>query len=492
MIKVIIEGTDRSNNIEWKSLYIRQQLDDLTDVATINIVYDGINKTFVPNELDEVYIYDDTEKVFGGVITKITQQVLGVNLIKYTCSLNDFSFILKRQLVSKVYESETIQDIIDDIITNYTDGSFTANSIETSLTIDKIVFNQINVNKALKRLARLVGYHWYVDYDKDIHFFSKYTYNAPFNITDDSGNYIYESLIRESDGSQIVNQVKVRGGEYDGDLFTDTITINGNTTKTVLLPYKFSNLTVKVNGTSQTVGIDFLDDESAYDVLYNYQEKTLKWSSALSDGDEVEFSGNPKVPVLAIAQDSSSLNQYGKVEKLIRDKSIEDLTSARKRAEAELLYFADEVIDVKYKTYEKGLEVGQYQNIQSTIRNINEDLIIKTITIKTVSPDTFIYDVNLISTKRYGLIEVLQKLLEAEDLKANESEVAEIIKVDNEEIIVNETITAVSGNEDNTTITINEDFWNDNIEPTWVYAMYVPVSIDDTKRGGVYNIAKYS
>jgi len=202
----------------------------------------------------------------------------------------------------------------------------------------------------------------------------------------------------------------------------------------------------------------------------------------------VRFSGSPKVPTLAVAQDSASIALYGTIEKIIRDNTIEDLDVARKRAAAELLTYAIKSTDGEFRTYTGGLRAGQTINVNSTLRDKNVDLIIKTLTLKMHTEDDFIYSAKLVSTKRYDFISLLQKFLEPDPKQADENEVSEAIFAIDEEVVITENIEVVTPEADNATVTITTDEQNDplgaGIEPTWVLGEYFPTSITDTKRQG--------
>lgn len=360
-----------------------------------------------------------------------------------------------------------------------TDSPFTTANVIDATELDKIVFNQIPFSEAMMKLTDVLKFEWYPDYIKDIHFFSKFTNPAPYDLTDTSGNYIYQSIERVVDGTQITNQVKVRGGVYDGASFTDYITVVGSDTLSFNLPYKFSNLEVELDigagYVAQTVGIDFIDkfvgEGGTATVLYNYQQKTIRFETALADADSIKFTGLPKIPVLAIASDASSIATYGLREKIIRDTSIEDLGIARKRAKAEVLTYKDPVGDVTFRTYTAGLRTGQVINYTSTQRGINVDYIINNLTITADTPNALLYTAEIVTTRKYGLIEYLRKLSQS-DLSIDESEVAEIIKVDAETVTITESITKVTPVADDETVSITESIEEDPLgadtEPFWV------------------------
>jgi hypothetical protein len=487
MIILKINGTDRSSLVVRDSLEINQILTSQVDTAVFLLRKYG-SRTVVPNVGDDVGIYQDTTKIFGGTITTVNEsEISSADGLVYEVRVTDYTFLLDSKLVSETYSSQTIAYIINDLITKYASG-FTSVNVSSTFTITKIVFNQVPISQCIKRLADVLRYDWYVDENKDIHFFSKFTNSAPYNLTDTSGNYVNETLERTIDGTQIANTVKVRGGEYDGATYTDKITVNGSNSKTFVLPYKFSNLTITVNGVSKTVGIDNIDSFPAKDVLYNFTEKIIRFNAVLTDGDQIQFSGNPKVPVLAIASDPASIALYGVKEKLIRDTTIQDLSVARKRAGAEVDTFKDPISNLKFDTYTAGLRTGMVINLTSTNRSTNTDFIISTVNFKARTLNDFTYSVEVVTTRQFGLIELLQQLLLPDPQQADDAEVAETIKTDTAEVTIDELITTVSPYQDFVTITLTESILRDplgaGVSPTWVLGNYTPTSQSDTKRMG--------
>jgi hypothetical protein len=215
----------------------------------------------------------------------------------------------------------------------------------------------------------------------------------------------------------------------------------------------------------------------------------IKWDTALSAGDVIKFAGNPKYNVIAIASDPESIASYGLREKIIRDNSIEDVTTARRRAIAELEAYKDEVSDVSFKTYTSGLRTGMVINLTSTERNCNLDFLIKRVQFVAINPNEFSYTVQLVTTRRYGLIEILQKLMEPENVSGDENEISEIIKTDFVDINILEEITAVKSRTVEESISIAESITKDpfgaNTAPDFVLAPYIPTSVADPKREGL-------
>lgn len=487
MVQVLIDNIDRSSLIESDSLVVNQNITDSVDTAKFIIRKYG-SRTYSPVYGEEVKIYDGATQIFGGIIRKVKEAVeSGADGLIYDIECSDYTAEMDNLLVAKSYENKTIKEIITDILSSYA-PTFNANAVNSDFLIAKIIFNQVRISQCIRKLADIVKYEWYVDETKTVHFFIETENSAPFDLTDTSGNYVSKTLERNLDGTTIVNRVKVRGGEYDGSLYTDKITVSGNNSKSFSLPYKFSNLTVKLNTVAQTVGIDNIDDFGSYDVLFNFQEKTIRWNTELSAGDVIEFSGNPRVRVFAVAEDSESIALYGKIEKLIREDDIKDNTVARNRALAELYAYSNNVIDARFDTRTAGLRAGMSINLTSTKRGCDDTLVIKSLTFKPIDPNTFGYRVECISGKRYGLLQILAKLLEPKPLDIDETEVSEEIFSDNATLTITEEHEVVLPVEDNATLTISENNLLDplgaGVEPTWVLAVYHPTSQTDTKRQG--------
>lgn len=489
-IVVNINSIDRTNLIVQDSLSVQQNLTSQVDTATFSYRKYG-SRSYSPAISDLVEIIDNGTKIFSGKIQQLSEGVESIEGVRYQVKCVDHTDDLINTMFSKVYTSDTVENIIADIMSTFMSG-FTTTNVTCNVAIDKIVFNQVSVFKALKRLSDIVRYQWYVDENKDINFFPKFTNSAPYNLTDSSGNFVYDSLKRNIDGSQIINRVIVRGGVYNGSAFTDVITVNGNDTERFQLPNKIGNLTIRVDTGSgyvaKTIGIEFIDDFTSVDVLYNYNDQSFRFNSPLSDGDKIEVGGNPKVRVLAISEDSVSQATYGVRSKIIRDNTIEDLNVARQRASAEIDAFKDEVSTAKFQTYTAGLRAGMVININSSERGSNLDYIIKTVGFKFHTNDKFRYDITVVTTEEYGLIELLQKLLEPDPTQADENEVAENIETNIDTLTITELITNVTPETDINTLTITEDLQDNplgaNTEPQYVLAPYFPSSHSDTKRVG--------
>lgn len=499
-IRVEINSIDRTNHVIWSSLRVEQNLTHAVDNCGFSVrKYDG--KDYAPTIGEVVEVFDQDVKIFGGTILTITESIeTGIEGIRYEVACVDYTHQLDGQIVSKTYTSITISEIISDLIGSYTDGGFNTDHATSEFVIEKIVFNQIPISTCLKRLANLVKYEWYVDQDKFIYFFPRFSQSAPFNLTDVSGNYVYKSLQRKIDGGQIVNKVVVRGGLYDADAQTDIQTVKGNETKSFKLPYQFSNLVIEVDVGAgfvpYTVLIDFINDFSGAgnEVLYNFQEKTIRFENPLSDGARIRFTGNPKTRVLQAASDSQSIEQYGLRAKVIRDSSIEDVMLARRRANAEIKTYKDQLEDAAFSTYNSGLRAGMVISLNSAIRNCETNFIIKRLTMQPKDKSSFVYKVNVVTTRKHELTELLQEMLMPDPNPSDEADTAEDIKTDQQNIQFVENIQNVPPKAISEELHLTENIQingiGEGVEPIWVLGPHIPNPWPaDPKREGRLNIS---
>lgn len=101
-----------------------------------------------------------------------------------------------------------------------TTGSFTIKNVMRGNTLYGDIRSQYKKPTVLlEELAKLQKLYWYIDYERDVHFFEQESYACPMEILDASE--VYGDLSITADISQLKNRQVVRGGEAI-DAFTYT------------------------------------------------------------------------------------------------------------------------------------------------------------------------------------------------------------------------------------------------------------------------------
>ena len=457
-LSITIAETDRTKLVVRDTLAINNVLTQQVDTAVFVIKKFG-DRTFAPTVGQEVVITLDGTKKFGGRIVQLNEQYSELDVVGYQIVCQDYTRDLDKKLVIESYEDMTVDDIIADIATKYLDSSITLTNVNCPVVVKYVAFNYEYPSRVLKQLADITNYDWYIDYDKDIHFFNKATSSAPFELSDTNGNYIYKTLSIKKDITPVRNTIIVRGGEYKGDPFT-VERIGDGTQRVFGTEYKYANLQVSVTGTLKNIGIDNIDDADDYDALHNFQEKFIKFreDKTPSASAGIKIMGNPWLPVIVKLRDNTSIANFsategndGIYEYKIIDKSIKTKEGARQRARAELLRYSSTLVEAEFATLKNGLRAGQQIRVQSDLRGVDMTYVISSIEMVPVGPVVdstiqFRSKVSLVSTKTFDMIALLQKLLEEKDkeIEINEDEVLDEIETADETVNIGEAITTTS------------------------------------------------
>jgi hypothetical protein len=387
IITIKQNGTDISSSVEWDSLQISLVLTKEISKVQFNIFQKSGGITVNLN--DQIDIYQNTVHIFGGVITEKETVIAGGILPQIQITATDWSFKMDTKLVVKTYAAMDPHDIIVDIITNYTDGTYdTSNVAVGNFLIPSIKFNYEPVTKAIQKVASIIGWDWYVDPDKKVYFFLTENVDAPFAIDDTNGNIEWPTIDIDQDLTNMKNSVYVIGGLYTKAftaLTTPDIYLTDGTKQVFTTAYTYDNdgaFTVTLAGVSQTIGIENqISDPSTVQVIFNPSQRYIRFTAgAPTTGQTVKIFGNAKIPILAHTQDSTAISLYGEVQSQIVDKQITTIAEAQARAKAEILQYGHAVYTVKFNTLKPGLGIGQtillnsvklgYTNIPLTIKRL--------------------------------------------------------------------------------------------------------------------------
>ncbi len=432
---------NRTTAIEYTSVRPTRALTSQVDVFNFQVAVDEVGD-WRPTSQDDVKVFEDSTVIFAGTLIEINEDMRGGNVQIIRCLAKDYSYDLDRELVANVYEDTTAQAVIEDIITTYTSG-FTFNNVVAAGKVDYMAFNYEYPSKCFQQIAELIGHDWFVDENKDVHFFPKESIPAPFNLDDTSGNYYFDTLKVRHDVKNLRNTIIVRGGTYLGNTLTEEIVADGDQV-TFLWAYKYSNAVWKKNAAALNVGIDFIDDPTSFDALYNFNEKALKFPEASKPvaDDLITVTGDPHIPVIVKVKDPAAIAEHGVFEYKVIDKSINSKEGARSRAQAELRGWAAEIHEGSFETKEAGLDTGMKITVASTIRGINQDYIISRISSRLVNGNEWRHKITLVTTQTFGMMEFLQGLLIAADkvIKIDENEVVDLVESYFETITVNEVV----------------------------------------------------
>jgi hypothetical protein len=380
--------------VDWRSLDCVSCL--TKEVGTLKFgVSQGVGQTYpavsVPTIGDAIKLYDASGVIFGGTVTEVQTTIEGLH-IAYAITATDYGYLFDGTLVKKNYAMMDPADIVADIVANFALGKgFTTNHVQRgNFLIPSIKFNYQQPTKAFQSLANLIGWDWYIDPNKDIHFFLGDVANAvgeggvaPITVDATSGKIEWNSLDVDLNLQNMQNSVYVIGGNYS-KTFTagntpDTFLTDGvKQFFTLSYPYDKATLYVTLDGVAQTIGTANQTDPTTVQVLYNDAQRWIEFTSgAPTSGHTVKAYGKAKVPIVAHAANAASIATYGEYQSVVVDAKITSVPEAQQRAQASILQFGHPVYDIKFNTLVPGCAIGQAIMVNLPAFGISKQLVIK-------------------------------------------------------------------------------------------------------------------
>lgn len=446
MITIEIDSVDRTNDISQNSVRYSQTISKSPARFAFRMI---AGEKSIPNVGDAITVQVGGADFFVGTITSKRQFVTETRAIVYQFNCLDGYYGLDRKLVVETYSNTDVETVIDDIISTYTSG-FTTNIASGSPSVETVKFNYEQPSRCIQKLLNAVGWDWYITPSNVVTVFPAQTDNAPHNITDTDGKHVWGSLSYDLDLNELKNSVYVRGGEYDnaiaeGDA-VDKYEANGED-NTFPLVYRYSSVQVTVNGSSQTVGTDYLDDPASYDCLYNYQEKLVRFpDGTLNNGDIVRVFGNAKVPLIIQAQDDVSIASYGERQAIEINKSISSVEEAELLATSVINNWRDGAKEGSFITYEDGFVVGQNLTVDSDILGISGQFKVNRVQATMHDHNNFVYTVEFLKSGQTTFTDILVGLIgkEKDNVSISENEVLQKLRSLNDSFSLSDEILSTS------------------------------------------------
>lgn len=415
-------AVDITNLVKTEGFTITDAINSERDTLTFE-VEKLPSESFTPELNAEIIVTLNSVRIFGGVVIAYSIGVDEPPAITYTVECSDFTHTLDRALVTERFINDTGNEVIEYLFDTYA-PDFTYTAVDFPQNIARVSFNRLTLSQCLDKLAKLANFSWYIDYNKNLHFFAKNNEPAPFNITEGGGNYLATSLKVRKDIAQLRNKILVEGGKVPTTVRTTRWVGNGTQTE-FATNFEFAELpTVTVDGVAQTVGVEFLNT-TGFDCYWSFQQKYIRFDVAPASTLPVNITGQPLVPIIAKVPLPTSIGTYGQYEFAISDPTLKSQELAIERAIAELEAWAEANNEAEFATYTAGLRSGQTININHAGYGINESYVIQRVEFNPFTNGSSlggVWRVTLASTATLNLVQLLQKLLLDEKLEDDELE----------------------------------------------------------------------
>ena len=425
MYKLKINSIDRTGDVLNESLAF-----DLAGAGqNASLRFSFVNRSGLSDvkETDEIELLVNSEIVFGGQVTDIVRNKRSTGLVVAQVLCSDWTFLFDSNLVAKSYTNMTDKEIINDIVADYASGfGFTTNFVEEHVTFNRIIFNYQEPSQCIRKICEMTSNEFYIDAQKNLHYFNLGTEVTPFNIDENSNQH--SNLRIEKDIKALKNRVYVRGGTFLSE-FTIYEEKGDGEKRTFILPERPHESTLWINDTELSIGIKNIDT-SGFDSYLSYSEKYIELEDSIptpTSADTFKLQYKYNIPILVAIEESNSIQEYGQKEFAIFDRSIRSTEEARERAVAELIDYGNRIVSGVFTTRVDGFHSGQTINIDLPEYDVNEDYFVRSVKGESLGAGQFLYSVEIASSKTMGIIRFLIKLLEDNMnlIELNEDEVVD-------------------------------------------------------------------
>lgn len=412
--KFLIAGVTRTAWAARGTLYTEDALNERNVCSvTLNIATTEEDK---PQVGDRIEVYNGATVVFSGTLEHVSYHMEGHSgILRYRCSAVDYHQICDRKLLAKTYENQAVGDIVRDIVDTEVraEGIFDLGVVAAGPTVTKAVFSYQTVTEALNELAELVGYFWYVDYGRVLHFIDKETFTSPFSIVEGVNAHVRDFTVTETRENyrnvQFVKAQKARTDPrteiFEGDWVSRTFTL--------ALPVAEAPSLVLVNDTPALVGRAGNPDDMDAEWFWSPEENVLSQNEdsqlypTLTTLDNLTVIYRGCYPRIVERTDDAEIASRqgveggtGRYEALFTDQRLNEVGQAEEYGDALLRRLGAPPVTVEFSTDLNGLAAGQTLTVTMPSYGIDGSYLITSVVAEDVHALFLRFRVKAVSTER--------------------------------------------------------------------------------------------
>ena len=341
---MVVHNICQVDSVDYRDMESMQVVNSIGDNNTSSSFeavfpnYNGLHKTDF-NIGDDVQISAEkdvnppTTLLFRGTVEDISFEGSGQTQ-KVRISGRDYSSRLMDVTVRpESYNNQEVSTIVIDIFDKYAGAGLTRSIDVTTTTLNHISFNHTPLFEALKQLAELSGFFFYVDTSRVLQFEKKGTTSSSTTLSNTGANKnILRAQFKDND-TDLYNRVFVYGGKQ---LVATQETFTANGTGSVFtVGNRPHNTKVTVSGGTTVIKsgtiFELLARPSGVQYAVDFDQKQIIFLSGTATGDNLPANNElitvdyeKSVPVAKFGESRSSIDSYGLREKIINDNTIID------------------------------------------------------------------------------------------------------------------------------------------------------------------------
>jgi len=239
-------------------------------IATMDAtIYDKNCSLTIPEGVDIIITRGDTgERIFGGLVGFVTDWTEGISRY-FQVQGQSYTVLLDRFIVYAHYQpgySDTY--ILNDLCTTKVVGvkGETGNACEIVIgsyvksgipALGTLTFTYSYLREAVELLANIVGYNYYVDFNKNLHYYFKESETSPFGLSSSSNGTStigYRNLKRKRDATRVINNFVVFGATATADPRYGYVGANGSD-KIISVAFQGPVIPLYAPGGLATIGV---------------------------------------------------------------------------------------------------------------------------------------------------------------------------------------------------------------------------------------------
>jgi hypothetical protein len=225
-IRITVGGTNLTTKVPFESVSITETVTAGGPVSTASFEVIDNGATVSIDAKDAVVIDDDGGSVVyfkGEVAGAPERQEVAPNKLIWKVDAQDYNQLLAETVVT-TYSAEagTADDdeIVDDLVSTFRgegdiDSTTDVAQIVAAASMPDYAVAACSLSEALADLCKLTGGRFYVDFDKNLHYYASSPDANADALTDGGGNYRYWGMRRLGDIG-VINAVYVEGKEISG------------------------------------------------------------------------------------------------------------------------------------------------------------------------------------------------------------------------------------------------------------------------------------
>lgn len=324
---------------------------------------------------DDVSIgYHNESDVFvadfnGDIVSKESNQELSLKMESYG------GRIYRTEFITEVHENETIEDIIESLITNYTTLTY-ASTGTTGITLERFVINDETVGEVLTRIMNNLDWQIRTDNDKNFYFESKGENPASVSLNVGTTAFMNKNWMRNP--NRLTNSCTVIG---DRAKFNTNQTFNASASQTTFtLTYKVTgNVRVTVDGTEKVGGET--GSVGTFDYSVDKEQKLIIFESGLTGGEVVIVYYEYELPIKITARNEESIDSYGTFPRKVTDNTIKTTSDARKLAKKIVGVYGSPVSSGELiVSWDENIDVGETVTVTDTFNSIDQEFVVVKLT----------------------------------------------------------------------------------------------------------------